>query len=341
MRRSVGEIIPVSEAVLAALLLARSASLSGGLLPRRLRSAARHGASAARRGPDIAARRACTAAEGQRRKRVALLAGCAQQGARSRINAATIRMLTRHGCEFVIAQGAGCCGASPCIWDGRRSANSALQMSRHGRQAPRAAGSTPWSINASGCGTTVKDYGHLFAHPMGRSASRASRLRYQLKFSPSSASRRRPMPPAIGWPTTIRARCSTSSMWHPAASAVEGGRVQCLEVPEKHFCCGSAGTYNLLQPEIGDGAGPAQGRSHVESVDPDIIAAGNLGCMMQIGRYSTIPIVHTVELSTGRPAGRDRRRWRAVPCASRRHRECHRGASVQAEPNGSLTRGIW
>jgi glycolate oxidase iron-sulfur subunit len=68
-----------------------------------------------------------------------------------------------------------------------------------------------------------------------------------------------------------------------------------LDVPEKHFCCGSAGTYNLLQPEIANALGQRKA-THVESVDPDIIAAGNLGCMVQIGRFSTIPIVHTVEL---------------------------------------------
>ena len=74
-------------------------------------------------------------------------------------------------------------------------------------------------------------------------------------------------------------------------------------MPERHFCCGSAGTYNLLQPEIATALGERKA-AHIASVDPDIIAAGNLGCMVQIGRFAQAPIVHTVELldwATGGP----------------------------------------
>jgi glycolate oxidase iron-sulfur subunit len=76
-----------------------------------------------------------------------------------------------------------------------------------------------------------------------------------------------------------------------------------IDLPEKHFCCGSAGTYNLLQPEIAATLGKRKA-AHAESVDPDIIAAGNLGCMVQIGRYTGVPVVHTVSLidwATGGP----------------------------------------
>ena len=74
-------------------------------------------------------------------------------------------------------------------------------------------------------------------------------------------------------------------------------------MPEKHFCCGSAGTYNLLQPEIAATLGERKA-AHIGSVDPDVVAAGNLGCMVQIGRYTDLPVVHTVELldwATGGP----------------------------------------
>jgi glycolate oxidase iron-sulfur subunit len=76
-----------------------------------------------------------------------------------------------------------------------------------------------------------------------------------------------------------------------------------VEVPERHFCCGSAGTYNLLQPEIAATLGERKA-AHIESVDPDVVAAGNLGCMVQIGRHTNLPVVHTVELldwATGGP----------------------------------------
>jgi glycolate oxidase iron-sulfur subunit len=104
--------------------------------------------------------------------------------------------------------------------------------------------------------------------------------------------------------------------YHDACSLQHGQRVMdpprqllknagfsVLDVPEKHFCCGSAGTYNLLQPDIADMLGQRKA-AHIKSVDPDIVAAGNLGCMVQIGRFSTTPIVHTVELldwATGGP----------------------------------------
>jgi glycolate oxidase iron-sulfur subunit len=104
--------------------------------------------------------------------------------------------------------------------------------------------------------------------------------------------------------------------YHDACSLQHGQRVvdqprqllktagfNVLDVPERHFCCGSAGTYNLLQPDIADALGQRKA-AHIASVDPDIIAAGNLGCMVQIDRQAAPPIVHTVELidwATGGP----------------------------------------
>ena len=75
-------------------------------------------------------------------------------------------------------------------------------------------------------------------------------------------------------------------------------------MPEKHFCCGSAGTYNLLQPEMAEALGERKA-AHIASTDPDIVATGNIGCMMQLGRYLGRPVVHTVELldwATGGPS---------------------------------------
>ena len=96
--------------------------------------------------------------------------------------------------------------------------------------------------------------------------------------------------------------------YHDACSLQHGQRVtrqprellaragfEVVDVPEGHFCCGSAGTYNLLQPEIASTLGERKA-AHIDSVDPDIVAAGNLGCMVQIARFTPAPIVHTVEL---------------------------------------------
>jgi glycolate oxidase iron-sulfur subunit len=234
-------------------------------------------------------------AQGTRRKRVALLAGCAQQALDGAINAATIRLLTRHGCEVVIADGAGCCGSLT------------LHMGREedARTAARA-NIVAWSlagpldavvINASGCGTTVKDYGHLFARdaelaePAHRIASLArdvSEVLAELGVSGTAPCYR----------VAYHDPCSMQHVQHVTQQprdllTAAGFRV--VDVPEKHFCCGSAGTYNLLQPEMAGQLGQRKA-DHIASTDPDIVATGNIGCMMQLRRYLAAPIVHTVEL---------------------------------------------
>jgi glycolate oxidase iron-sulfur subunit len=237
------------------------------------------------------------AAQGKRTRRVALLAGCAQQALDRSINAATIRLLTRHGCEVVVAEGAGCCGALP------------LHMGFEAQaKALAGANAAAWQdfetvvVNASGCGTTVKDYGHLLgtdeARRIGTITRDVTELMAELGLRPTGDMK----------PYRVA--------YHDACSLQHGQRVidaprnllkaagfAVVDVPEKHFCCGSAGTYNLLQPQIASELGKRKA-AHVDSLDPDIVAAGNLGCMVQIGRYSGAPIVHTVELldwATGGP----------------------------------------
>jgi glycolate oxidase iron-sulfur subunit len=226
-----------------------------------------------------------------------LLAGCAQQALDRSINAATIRLLTRHGCEVVVAEGAGCCGALP------------LHMGFEAQaKALAGANAAAWQdfetvvVNASGCGTTVKDYGHLLgtdeARRIGTITRDVTELMAELGLRPTGDMK----------PYRVA--------YHDACSLQHGQRVidaprnllkaagfAVVDVPEKHFCCGSAGTYNLLQPQIASELGKRKA-AHVDSLDPDIVAAGNLGCMVQIGRYSGAPIVHTVELldwATGGP----------------------------------------
>jgi glycolate oxidase iron-sulfur subunit len=245
--------------------------------------------------------------EGPRQRRVALLAGCAQQALDGAINAATIRLLRRHGCEVVVAQGAGCCG-SLNLHMGHEA--TAMQQAR--------ANVVAWSreidgqgidavvINASGCGISVKDYGHLLARdPMAAPAALIGALTRDVTELMQEIG----MLPAQGPGAYRVAYHDPCSMQHGqkvireprALLAAAGFRV--VDVPEKHFCCGSAGTYNLLQPEMAEALGQRKA-AHIASTDPDIIATGNIGCMMQLRRYSHIPIVHTVELldwATGGP----------------------------------------
>jgi glycolate oxidase iron-sulfur subunit len=241
------------------------------------------------------------ATKAERRKRVILLAGCAQQVLRPEINDATIRLLARRGVDVEVAPNAGCCGALVHHM-GREDA--ALAMVKRNVEA--------WSrvmgkgeavdaivINASGCGTTVKDYGHLLKHDAGHAeaAARIAGLAQDVTEFLAAYD----MGPPKRWSSLRVAYHSACSMQHGQRIADEPRRLLAnagftvVEVPEGHLCCGSAGTYNILQPEI---AGELRRRkiANVRSVRPDVVATGNIGCIAQLAAGMDIPIAHTVEL---------------------------------------------
>jgi len=247
------------------------------------------------------------AAEGPAQKRVALLAGCAQQALDGAINAATIRLLRRHGCEVVVAQGAGCCGSLNLHMGHEATAigQARTNVTAWTREID-SIGLDAVVINASGCGTTVKDYGHLLARDqMAAPAARIGALtRDVTELMHEIGLRAAPGPGAyrVAYHDPCSMQHGQKVIREPRALlAAAGFRV--VDVPEKHFCCGSAGTYNLLQPEMADALGQRKA-AHIASTDPDIIATGNIGCMTQLRRYSAVPVVHTVELldwATGGP----------------------------------------
>ena len=239
-------------------------------------------------------------AVGTRRGRVALLAGCAQNVLDPAINEATIRLLTRMGVEVVVARGAGCCGSL------------AHHMGQHDPAMESAAANiAAWSreiagdgldaiiINTSGCGTTVKDYGFMFrlapdaqrtqAEQVSALALDVSEYLTRLGYAPS-----RPPP---GLTVAYHAACSLQHgqkvVNDPKALLRKAG-FTVKEPAEGHLCCGSAGTYNLLQPEI---AGRLRERKlgNIRAIKPDLIAAGNIGCMTQLAGDG-IAVVHTVQL---------------------------------------------
>ncbi len=246
-------------------------------------------------------------AEGVRRRRVALLTGCAQRALNTDINAATIRLLTRHGCEVVIARGMGCCGALTHhmgrVAESHRAA--AANIAAWGAEI-RGAGLDAIVINTSGCGTTVKDYGHMFRDgPLAAEAATVSALARDVTELMEDLTLRAPRAPALR--VAYHAACSLQHGQQvrtaPKALLAAAG-FTVLEPSDAHLCCGSAGTYNLMQPEI---AGALKSRKvrALSATRPDVIAAGNIGCMMQIGSGTETPVVHTVELldwATGGPA---------------------------------------
>ena len=236
----------------------------------------------------------------KRRAKVLMLAGCAQQVLRPDINDATIRMLARRGVEVEVAAGAGCCGALVHHMGKEKEAHTFVK-----------ANIDAWSkiierepvdaiiINASGCGTTVKDYGHMMARVEGY-AERAAKISALTKDVSEFLSTYDIGPPKR-WSSIRVAYHSACSMQHgqritdePKLLLKKAG-FTVLDVPESHICCGSAGVYNILQPQL---AGELRARkvANIESVKADIIAAGNIGCITQIGLGTQTPIVHTIEL---------------------------------------------
>ncbi len=237
------------------------------------------------------------AAIGTRRARVALLAGCAQQVLSPSINEATIRLLTRMGVEVVVAKGAGCCGALTHHMGLHDPAISAARANIQAWSAEIAGdGLDAIVINTSGCGTTVKDYGFMFRNePDAAQAATVSELACDISEYLTRLGYV-PTRPSPGLTVAYHAACSLQHGQkitnEPKALLAKAGFA--VAIPnEAHICCGSAGTYNIMQPEL---AGRLRERKldNLEAVQPDLIAAGNIGCITQLAGRK--PVVHTVEL---------------------------------------------
>lgn len=277
MRTFLALVLPRPRLFLQMMRAGRAGKAISPVLPRRLRAMLDIMPPAVRPaflGPQI------FKSEGRSRKRVALLAGCAQQALNGNINAATVRLLTRHGCEVVIAKGAGCCGSLALHMGRQAGARAAARaIVRAWQRESERDGLDAIVVNASGCGTTIKDYGHLFAHdpqlatPARRVAALARDISEILKEIGLAAPR--------AYRVAYHDPCSMQHgqrVTREPRALLEAAGFVLLDIPERHFCCGSAGTYNLLQPEMADVLGRRKAE-HIASVDPDIVATGNIGCM--------------------------------------------------------------
>ncbi|ATN33210.1 glycolate oxidase iron-sulfur subunit [Rhizobium sp. ACO-34A] len=238
-------------------------------------------------------------AAGERHGRVAILTGCAQGVLDPGINAATVRLLTRLGIEVVVPEGEGCCGAlvhhmgreEQALASARRNVDVWIrEIEDDGLDAI--------VITASGCGTTIKDYGHMLRldpHYAGK-AERVSALAKDVTEYLST----------LELPAQERKNLTVA--YHSACSLQHGQKVTMApktllknagftvrDPAEGHLCCGSAGTYNIMQSEISAKL-KARKVKNLEATKPDVIAAGNIGCLTQIASGTSIPIVHTVEL---------------------------------------------
>lgn len=243
-------------------------------------------------------------AEGERHLRVALLAGCLQQAVAPEINAATIRLLTRHGCDVAIVDGSACCGSLS-----HHLGYEALDYARVNIDAWMRAidgeGLDAIVINAAGCGTTVKDYGFMLrsdaayadkARRISALAKDITEVIAMIGLKPAQATGQR-----VAYHSACSLQHGQRLHVQPIALLRAAG-FEVSEIPEGHLCCGSAGTYNMLQHHIADRL-RARKLANIDTTGAAVVATGNIGCMMQL-QTEARPVLHTAQLldwATGGP----------------------------------------
>ncbi len=262
-----------------------------------------------------------SASGGPKRGRVILLPGCVNDLLAPQINAAAIRVLTHHGVEVVVADGTGCCGALVHHIGREREA---LAQARANIDAWTAvANADAIVITASGCGTTVKDYGFMLRTDpaYAEHAARCSSLTKDITEYVATL----PLKADAAAPGLVVAYHSACSLQHGQRVTREPKEVlgrlgfTVKDVPDGHLCCGSAGTYNILQPDIARRLRERKVGT-IERLRPDVIAAGNIGCITQIAAGTALPIVHTVELIDWATGGPCPQRLQGVSAAEAMHR---------------------
>ncbi|RZO37039.1 MAG: glycolate oxidase subunit GlcF [Rhodospirillaceae bacterium] len=261
----------------------------------------------------LAAGRIVWPAEGERRKRVILMQGCVQQVLAARINEATVRLLTRLGCEVIVADGSGCCGALTHHLGREAEAYTAIKANVDAwtaemEVARSGGGIDAIIVNASGCGTTVKDYGFMLRTDDAY-ADRANDISMRTRDISEFLTELGEIP-AAELPVdrvTYHSACSLQhgqKVTEAPKILLQAAGFDVTEPAESHLCCGSAGTYNMMQPDIANRLRDRKA-DNISRTRPEAIATGNIGCMMQLQDAVDAPVVHTVELldwATGGPA---------------------------------------
>ena len=294
-----------------ALIGARLARPFGGLLPGRLRGLVAM-APASVPGPSSMDRPQVFPAEGARQRRVALLTGCAQQVLRPAINEATVRLLTRLGCEVVVARGVGCCAALVHHMGREAETHARIKANIAAFERVMEGGALDAIVvNASGCGTMVKDYGHVLrtdpawaerARRVAALARDVSEVLAELGLGTLGTLGLDGAPPVVAYQSACSLQHGQKITEEPKRLLADAG-FEVREPAEAHLCCGSAGTYNLLQPELAAALG-ARKADRLAATGAQVIATGNIGCLVQMTGAAGIPVVHTVELldwATGGP----------------------------------------
>ena len=258
------------------------------------------------------------AAEGPKRRRVALIPGCAQQVLRPAINEAAVRLLTRHGCEVVVAK-TECCGALVQHMGLAAAARKAARANIAALEKVFAGGPQDVMdvvlIMASGCAVTIRDYGHMLADDAdwaARAATISAKTRDLTEIITELGLRGvgdGQVLPVVAYHSACSMQHGQKIRAHPVRLLAAAG-FEVREPRDSHLCCGSAGAYNLLQPDLASRLGERKA-ANLKATGAGVIATGNIGCLVQISALAGMPVVHTAELldwATGGPPPKE------LPC---------------------------
>ncbi len=240
-------------------------------------------------------------AHGERKGRIALLIGCAQPVLAPHINETAIRYFNRLGMDVIVSEGVGCCGALPHhLGKVDQSHEMAKANIRAWMKEIDGEGLDAIMVTASGCGTSLKDYGFMFAEDpeWSEPASKVAALSKDVSEVLSEMDLPLPVDNPRDLVVAYQSACSLQhgqKVTQEPVQLLKAAGYRVLEPQEKHLCCGSAGTYNILQPEIANQLRERKVAA-LESLKPDVIATGNLGCMAQVSQGTYVPVVHTLEL---------------------------------------------
>ena len=243
-----------------------------------------------------------TPAQGEKRRRVGLVLGCVQREFLSEVNAATARVLAADGCEVVAPETQPCCGAL-LVHAGQEQ--PAVELARRMIDEFEAAGVDVIISNAGGCGSHLKEYGHLLRDDpkyAARAKQFSAKCRDVAEFLAELGPRavRHPMAMRVAYQDSCHLQHAQRVRSQPRAllAAIPGLKLE--ELPEGAICCGSAGIYNLVEPETADELGDRKAQ-HITAAQPDVVATGNPGCLLQLraalGRKGEkTPVLHTIQI---------------------------------------------
>jgi glycolate oxidase iron-sulfur subunit len=251
-----------------------------------------------------------TPAQGTKRRRVGLLLGCVQREFLPQVNAATVRVLAAEGCEVCAPPEQPCCGAL-LVHAGEETA--AISLARRTIEAFERAGVDTIVTNAAGCGSNVKEYGHLLRDDpqyADRAKAFAAKCKdvTELLAELEPRALRNPLPLRVAYHDACHLQHAQGIRAQPRALLQRIPGLELAEIPEAAVCCGSAGIYNLVQPDAANALGDRKAQL-ITPINADAVATGNPGCLLQLrsalarsGRK--MPVVHTIQLLDASIRGR-------------------------------------